>query len=235
MDWTALRHIPHSKGSLYLAHKRYMIDPIEENLTTFMDCLVPLVHWVIDDGFGWLRNQERDGILSDVLWRVYGKMDYFSGRNRQVFSSLMWITVRRMIIDYLRANPDIHMGTELARHDPKMYRLVAPAPVPKQVDAKLIIEELPDQVSSFVLARDRFGFGARAIRAVVHLLIQDEKVPDSMLIHWYGIQNPKMCKSFVSLCIRWFLYEYKQKFMDLMDVRSNEMVDEIGRTVIVER
>ncbi len=232
MDWTVLRRTSHSSGKLYFAHRRYMIEPSDENLGDFLDTLVPLVHWVIDEGFMWMKDQDRDNIISEVLLKVSGKMSYFDNREKKVFQSLLWVTIRRTVIDYLRANDILDEGDLLV--DPHQVPLKTQAPIPKQVDAKLILEDLPGQVASFALSRDRFGFGARVLKVVTYLMICGDPIPECMLKNWYGIKNPRLCISFVYLMCRLFVHVYRYKFEAMIDERSWKMIDEIGQKMIYE-
>jgi DNA-directed RNA polymerase specialized sigma24 family protein len=233
MDWSRLRYVSHSKGKLYLAHCRYIAEPTDENLTLLLDAIVPLIHWVIDDGFGWIKDSDREDIISEVLLRMSGRLDYYAGRPRSVFSSMMWITVRRMVIDYLRSHDLRDIADSIPRAKAAEITLKSQSSVPRQVDAKLILEDLPNQVASFALSRDRFGFGARVLAVVVSLMIKGDKVPESLLSNWYHVANPKVCISFVRLMCRWFMYQYRYKFHDLVNERSHEVIDEVGRRLLV--
>lgn len=232
MDWDNLRYANHSKDKLYQASQKFYSDPSEENLTEVLDCLVTLVHWVIDDSFWWIKDCDRDDVVSEVVYKLYKELDYYANWEKRTFSALLWTSVKRLIIDYLRAH--CKPGIEQIVVDPLQVTRKVQAPVPKQVDAKLILEDLPRQIASYALARDRFGFGGRVLLIVVELLVKGKKVPEPMLNNWYHVSNPRLCINFVKLMIRAFLHTYRNKFADLIDEKSTQMIDEVGQRIIVE-
>jgi len=96
--------------------------------------------------------------------------------------------------------------------------------VPKAVELKLIMEELPECITEFAVKHDRFGFGARPIRAVARMLVSGKDVPVDLVQNWLGVLQAERCVAFVTLMARWYLHKYRDCFTPVLDGELAEYV-----------
>ena len=141
------------------------------------------------------------------------------------FQRYMKTMVYRKIIDWLRVNAakDKSIGLE--------YCTPTQVPVPRQVDLKMAMEELPQRIAEFVISRDRFCFGERSIRLVCKLLVLGKPVPVAMLKNWFDVPNAERCLPFCVLMSRLYLYKFRDEFADILDPESGYQVRELGSQV----
>lgn len=191
----------------------------------FLVAVVPLMGAVMRTRFRNLQAADRDDICSIVGVRVLEKISrnratFLEADNAESFTALMTVTLRNLILDYLRQT-----GREEREFPPEMLYRRPSLSVPKSVDVRLILEELPEHITNFALRRDRFGFGRQAIHFVATQMLAGGKAPEDTLRNWAGVRKPERCISFVTLMARHFLYKYRDKFSPVLEGESSERLD----------
>jgi len=137
---------------------------------------------------------------------------------------LMVVMIRNLIYDHIRCS-----GRDVRDVPPEMFYQRPQLSVPKAVELKIILAELPDQITAFAVARDRFGFGVEPIRIVARLMVVGKDVSTDMLRNWLGVEQPERCVSFVTLMARWYLFKYRSKFAPVLDGELAERVASVDQ------
>jgi hypothetical protein len=182
--------------------------------------------------FSWINEHDRDDMASDVLMKTVKKClgygpEKVLGMIHITFTAMCRTMLSREIIDYLRA----HRKPVPHYFDPRSYKKQWQLSVPKAVDVKMIMDELPKQLLGHIMRHNRFAFSKSAIRAVLSYLLSDTIVPHEMLETWFGVKQPAQLISFVVLMSRWFLWKYRDKFGNVLDGRIRDTLEFTGMRV----
>lgn len=228
-DWTTLRNRAYDPDEAWDAFQQWIKDTRNsQSVESFLKAVVPVFGQVLRSRFRSMQSADRDDVCSIVAMNLSRKVKrnktkFLACGKPDAFTALMVVTVRNLIYDHLRCSgKDGEVPPELFYRRPQLS-------VPKAVELKLILAELPDEIAAFALTRDRFGFGERPIRSVVRLLVVGKDVPLDMLRNWLGVDEPERCVAFVTLMARWFLHKYRDKFSPVLDGELAEQVASVDQ------
>lgn len=224
-DWITLRNRTYDPGEAWDVFQEWQRDERNSQFEeTFLKSVLPVFGQVLRSRFRTLQSADRDDICSIVSLKLLRKTKkhrakFLSTGGPEAFTALLVVTIRNLVYDYLRcAGKELEVPPEMLYRRPQLS-------VPKAVELKLIMDELPEEITAFALSRDRFGFGQRPILAVAKLLVVGKDVPLDMLRNWLGVDEPERCVAFVTLMARWFLHKYRDKFAPVLD---GELVEEVA-------
>lgn len=185
--------------------------------------VVPLIGALFRKRFSSFQLADQEDACTEVSWRLIRRFDRHRRKFRMTgeppaFTALLTVTLRNLFTDWFRCNfKERELPADFLYRKPVLS-------VPKAVDVKLLLEELPDNITNFALERDRFGFGVVPIRAVVRLLVAGKDIPHDMLRNWLQVENPERCVAFCALMTRWWLYKYRDKFEPVLEFDLRDRV-----------
>lgn len=230
-DWAKLRTAPLDEPAAWNAFRAWTEAPprtpqkrLRELGAELYLLLVPLIGRVLRLRFRKLQSADRDDVCSILAIKLPEKIWKYQSRFRQCetppqFAALTAVTVRNLVYDHIRSetrkNKDI---------DPELVYIRPQVSVPKEVDLKMAVQELPIALTEFALKRDRLQFGKRPILAVMRLMVAGKRVSDDMLRNWLGVGRPERCIAFCTLMARWYLWKFRDKFSPILD---GELADRI--------
>lgn len=223
-DWTTLRNRDYDADAAWTcfqdwtnAKPRTTQARLRELECDFLKSVMPLVGSVMRSRFAKMQSADRDDACSEVSMTLLRKVKRHAKRFQETnepsaFTALMVVTIRNLLYDYLRCN-----GRDVRDVPPELFYQRPQLSVPKAVELRVILAELPDQIAAFALERDRLGFGKTPILAVARLMVVGKDVPQDMLRNWLGVEHPERCISFVTLMARWYLHRYRERFTPVLD------------------
>jgi len=230
-DWQKLRGRDYNSESAFAAfqdlvsaNSRLTKRQLGELESRFLREVIPLAGSVIRVRFRRMQTADRDDCCSELAIRLLPKVrrnkdSFLKAADENAFTKLMAVAIKNLILDHVKltANKEREVPRELFYIRPQLS-------VPKEVELRLIMEELPLQITMFAVKRDRFGFGRDSILLTVKMMLSGKMVSEDMLRNWMGVQEPGRCIAFVTLMSRWFLYKYREKFAPVLDGELAERV-----------
>ena len=198
---------------------------IREMESDFLIVMMPLVGDVMRSRFSNMQAADRDDTCSVVSIKMLKRVHRHSAKiyktgDSSSFTALMVVMIRNLIYDHIRCS-----GRDVRDVPPELFYQRPQLSVPKAVELKIILAELPDQITAFAVARDRIGFGPKPIRTVARMMVAGKDVPQDMLRNWLEVEQPERCIAFVTLMARWYLYKYRDKFAPVLD---GELVEQVA-------
>lgn len=226
-DWESLRTTNYDEDVAWQAFlrwvdaKRLTREQRRKLEGDFLVVVTPLIGCVLRSRFRGLQPADCDDICSSISLLLLRKVrrNHEAFRRLVSFTAVMSVTIRNLILDYLR-----RADRENRDFSPEMFERRPCLSVPKAVDVRLILDELPEHIAAFALERDRLGFGHRAILVVARMMVAGKDVPEDMLRNWLAVEHPERCIAFVTLMARRFLFEYRDKFTPVLEGELIERV-----------
>lgn len=223
-DWAKLRTAPLDEQAAWDAFKEWTTASprtpqwrVRELGGELFLRLVPLIGRVLRLRFRKLQSADRDDVCSILSMKLLDKIWKYQVRFRNCetppqFAALTAVTVRNLVYDHIRSeNRKVkEIDAELVYNRPQVS-------VPKAVELKMAVEDLPVQLTEFALRRDRFAFGKRPIMVVMRLMVAGKRVSEDMLRNWLSVARPERCIAFCTLMARWYLHRFRDKFSPILD------------------
>ena len=237
-DWVSLRGKAYDEEAGWAAFLAWVNAPERtskarrrELESDFIVAMMPLIGRVMRLRFRRMQTADRDDVCSQVAitmpLKVWKFRKRFAGlEDASAFTGMMTVSVRNLIYDQVRAmNRYEDRQDAIAGAGQGLIHVRPVVSIPKAVDMKMALDELPECITLFALSRDRFSFGRNPINAVVRLLIVGKSVPEDMLRNWLGVNRPERCIAFCTLMSRLYLHTHRERYAPIME---GELVDRMN-------
>lgn len=219
-DWKSLRDANYDAGRAWTSFRRWArinqsVDQKREEANNLVVAIIPLMGSIFRSSFPTIQEADRDDMCSEVSVQLLRRMEkrrqkFVDTKVPGAFTALCVCTLRHMIIDTFRRVKPAEVYGELIYQKPYVT-------VPKAVEMKMVLDELPERITKYAVKRDRFNFGHKIILACVKCMLAGRRLSGEMVRNWMGVLHADRCVAFVTLMARAFLHKYRSKFWDLLD------------------